>query len=455
MPLQKNCRRFWWSWGMSDWSSVKLADIADIRVSNVDKKSYPGEKSVRLCNYMDVYSHRQITNYLQFMEATANDAQIAKFKVELGDVLITKDSETPFDIGIPSVVTQSVENLVCGYHLALIKPKLNLIDPVFLSKVLASNNCAIYFSKYAAGSTRYGLSNGAIAKIPVNLPLLCKQQKIATILTSIDTAIEKTEALIEKYQKIKSGLMHDLFTRGVLPNGQLRPTREQAPELYQETKIGWIPREWDCNNLGKYLTSSPKNGYSPNEIDYWDGIYVLGLGCLTKNGFKPRQLKKANYKSAISSGAILNDGDFLISRANTPELVGLCGIYKDIGEKVIYPDLMMRISLSSVLDKFYFEQLMLHSSTRNQIKTLAVGTSSSMVKLNATSLKKLVIKVPNPKEQTKIVETIRPFESQIIVLTLQLNKLQSQKLGLMQDLLTGKVPVTVSENADSQENAYA
>jgi len=294
-----------------------------------------------------------------------------------------------------------------------------------------------------------------LSLLPIHLPVESReQQKIATILTSIDTAIEKTEALIEKYQQIKSGLMHDLFTRGVLPNGQLRPTREQAPELYQETKIGWIPKEWECGYLKRYLISPPKNGYSPNEIDYWDGIYVLGLGCLTKNGFNPKQLKKVNYKAAISSGAILNDGDILISRANTPELVGLCGIYKDIGEKVIYPDLMMRISLSSTLDKFYFEQLMLHSSTRNQIKALAVGTSSSMVKLNSTSLKKLIIKAPSPKEQMRIVETIRPFENQLVALTLQLKKLQSQKLGLMQDLLTGKVPVTVSENAD-QEEAHA
>jgi type I restriction enzyme S subunit len=304
------------------------------------------------------------------------------------------------------------------------------------------------------GSTMKHIKRSELDKFRVRVPNLKLQQKIATILTSIDAAIEKTEALIEKYQQIKSGLMHDLFTRGVLPNGQLRPTREQAPELYQETKIGWIPKEWDCDYLKRYLISPPKNGYSPNEIDYWDGIYVLGLGCLTKNGFNPKQLKKVNYKAAISSGAILNDGDILISRANTPELVGLCGIYKDIGEKVIYPDLMMRISLSSTLDKFYFEQLMLHSSTRNQIKALAVGTSSSMVKLNSTSLKKLIIKVPSPKEQMRIVETIRPFENQLVALTLQLKKLQSQKLGLMQDLLTGKVPVTVSENAD-QEEAHA
>ena len=72
--------------------------------------------------------------------------------------------------------------------------------------------------------------------------------KIARILQTIDQAIEKTEALIEKYQQIKAGLMHDLFTRGIGADGKLRPPREQAPELYQQTPIGWIPKEWDFDS---------------------------------------------------------------------------------------------------------------------------------------------------------------------------------------------------------------
>ena len=71
-----------------------------------------------------------------------------------------------------------------------------------------------------------------------------QQRRIAEILSTLDEAIEQTEALIAKMQQVKAGLMHDLFTRGVTPNGRLRPTREQAPGLYKESPIGWIPREW-------------------------------------------------------------------------------------------------------------------------------------------------------------------------------------------------------------------
>ena len=163
--------------------------------------------------------------------------------------MITKDSETPDDIGIPAVVVDDISDLVCGYHLALIKPKRELVDPVFLSKQLAA--ASDYFAQYAAGSTRYGLSNGAIANTPIPLAPLRHQQRVAAILTSLDTAIEKTEALIEKHQQIKAGLMHDLFTCGVLPNGQLRPSREQAPGLYRQTPIDWLPINWRASTCGE------------------------------------------------------------------------------------------------------------------------------------------------------------------------------------------------------------
>ncbi|MBP7492463.1 MAG: restriction endonuclease subunit S, partial [Rhodoferax sp.] len=241
---------------MSEWRQVELGQIADVRVSNVDKKTVPGEVPVQLCNYMDVYSNDYIRDHLDFMQASATVAEIARFKVALGDVLITKDSETPDDIGIPTVVIHEVDNLVCGYHVALIKPNQSLVDSMYLSKQLGRAETAGYFARYAAGSTRYGLPMSAMNRTPIALPPLTQQRKIATILSTIDTAIEQTEALIEKYQYIKAGLMHDLFTRGVLPTGQLRPLREQAPELYQETAIGRIPREWKVSRLATILRES-------------------------------------------------------------------------------------------------------------------------------------------------------------------------------------------------------
>ena len=106
------------------WQEVQLKDIAAILFSGVDKKCRPGQKKVRLCNYMDVYNNNYITADMDFMWATASDAEIEKFSLEIGDIMITKDSETPDDIGVPSVVTEKLDNAICGYHLALLKPNL-------------------------------------------------------------------------------------------------------------------------------------------------------------------------------------------------------------------------------------------------------------------------------------------------------------------------------------------
>ena len=121
---------------MTKWRTVPLQGVAEIRVSNVDKKTAAGEMPVRLCNYMDVYGNDYIRKDLPFMEATATAAEIGRFGVRRGDVMITKDSETPDDIGIPAVVVDQIENLVCGYHLAQLRPKETLVDSVLLGEAI-------------------------------------------------------------------------------------------------------------------------------------------------------------------------------------------------------------------------------------------------------------------------------------------------------------------------------
>ena len=89
------------------WKEVPLTSVADIRFSGVDKVSRSGETPVRLCNYIDVYDNDYITAGMNFMRATATCAEIERFGLQIGDVIITKDSETPDDIGVPAVVDSS------------------------------------------------------------------------------------------------------------------------------------------------------------------------------------------------------------------------------------------------------------------------------------------------------------------------------------------------------------
>ena len=117
------------------WEAKTLRDLADIHISNVDKKVHASEMPVKLCNYMDVYSNEYITSKIQFMDASASIAEVERFSLNFGDVIITKDSETPDDIGIPTVVFEKINDLVCGYHLALIRPNPDQLDSVYLATI--------------------------------------------------------------------------------------------------------------------------------------------------------------------------------------------------------------------------------------------------------------------------------------------------------------------------------
>ena len=98
----------------ANWPTYKLRDIADVRVSNVDKKTSHAETPVKLCNYMDVYANDYVTKSIDFMAASASKSEIERFCLQAGDVIITKDSETPDDIGVPAVVTDSIDGLVAA-----------------------------------------------------------------------------------------------------------------------------------------------------------------------------------------------------------------------------------------------------------------------------------------------------------------------------------------------------
>ena len=194
------------------WPIRKLRDIADIRVSNVDKKVHKTETTVRLCNYMDVYVNDYITNEIDFMQASASTNEIQRFSLKRGDVIITKDSETPDDIGVPAVVSDEIEHLVCGYHLCLIRPNTGDLNPIYLAKQLATSKIAQYFAIHANGSTRFGLPINAIENIALPFPPRSEQMMIAKILFTADKVIEQTGELLAEQQRIKTGLMQELLT---------------------------------------------------------------------------------------------------------------------------------------------------------------------------------------------------------------------------------------------------
>ena len=193
------------------WRKMRLDQAAHIIVSNVDKKTDAAEQPVRLCNYMDVYRADQIENDMQFMRATATPAQINKFGLKVGDVLITKDSETPEDIAIPSYVASTAADLVCGYHLAIIRPK-KALDGRFLKFYFDHPHTRYFFSSRANGATRFGLTVDAIESAPILLPSIEEQARISEVIGVAENKIATLRPAVDALRAEKSALMQQLLT---------------------------------------------------------------------------------------------------------------------------------------------------------------------------------------------------------------------------------------------------
>ncbi len=189
---------------------VQLKQIASVSVSNVDKKSSEEERLVRLCNYTDVYKNDLIDASLDFMKATASPSQIRAFGLRAGDSIITKDSETPDDIAVPAFVEETIEDLVCGYHLAVIRPEAEVV-PKYLFWCLASQPMRDQAAVAATGVTRFGLRQESIKSTTLDLPSTAHQGRIADFLDEetawIDRLIELREQQIELLKERRHALI--------------------------------------------------------------------------------------------------------------------------------------------------------------------------------------------------------------------------------------------------------
>jgi type I restriction enzyme S subunit len=189
-----------------------IHEVAKLSFSSVDKKSVEGEKSVRLCNYMDVFYNRRIREGMPFMKSTASDSDIKKFTLNEGDVVLTKDSETPEEIAFAAVIDEQIDNLVCGYHLAILRPDKAKVTGEYLMSAINFHPNHHQFVRLANGATRFGLGIDSLNNAVIPIPPLEEQRKIAEILQNADAGIEVINNRIEALRAQKRGLMQKLLT---------------------------------------------------------------------------------------------------------------------------------------------------------------------------------------------------------------------------------------------------
>ena len=193
------------------WEVKRLEHVASYRTSSVDKKIEDEELAVRLCNYTDVYYLDQIrASDGNFMQATASRNEISRFKLKVGDVLITKDSEDWTDIAVPALVEETADDFVCGYHLGIIRPSAQA-DPAFIYRTMQSEAVNRQLQVASSGVTRYGLPNSAVGEVLIPLPPLNEQRAIAAFLNHrterISALSSRVEVAIERLLEYRTALI--------------------------------------------------------------------------------------------------------------------------------------------------------------------------------------------------------------------------------------------------------
>ena len=242
------------------WDVRWLRTVVDMRVSNVDKHKRENELPVRLCNYVDVYKNDHINQAIPYMSATASCDEIERFRLERDDVLITKDSETWDDIGVPALVTESADDLLSGYHLALLRPFTGILGP-YLARALQSRAVAYQFHVRANGVTRYGLTHAGIRSVQIPLPPLYEQAAIVRYLDYVDGRVRRYVAakrkLIALLEEERQAVIHQAVTRGLDPNVPLKPSGVDW--------LGNVPEHWTIWR-SKRLFSPRRELARPNDI---------------------------------------------------------------------------------------------------------------------------------------------------------------------------------------------
>jgi type I restriction enzyme S subunit len=211
------------------WEVKQLSRVANVILSGLDKKYYPGEKSIKLCNYVDVYRNDFIHNGMDFMEATASGNEYANLLLKKGDVIITKDSESWDDIAVPAIVIQDLVNICCGYHLAIIRCKESCLASFYLYYLFQARFVEIQQKLRAKGVIRFSLGYQPIHDTNIVIPPLSEQSNITAYLKknieNINRLISITTNEIQSIQEYRTILISDVVT------GKLNVQNIRVPEF--------------------------------------------------------------------------------------------------------------------------------------------------------------------------------------------------------------------------------
>ena len=343
---------------MTEFKKYKLGDIADIRTSNVDKKITPNQKTVKLCNFVDVYHNWAISknNYSGFMTATASDDEISKFLLKKGQVAFTKDSETRNDIGVSTYIAEDFEDVVLGYHTALATPDERIVTGEYLNAFMHSSYIQKYFELNATGSgMRYTLSLQTLHDIPVLAPDLNTQHKIGTLLSNIDHKISVNREINRNLEELAKQIYDYWFVQFDFPNEEGKPYKSSGGKMvYNELLKREIPAGWEVKKISSQIKENIGGDWGKEKPE---GNYQLKVSCCRGADIVSMTDLPTRYILNANSSKLLKEDDIIveISGGSPTQATGRCvliskEILNSFDNKLICTNFCQAIS---ILDKDY------------------------------------------------------------------------------------------------------
>ena len=413
----------------------KLGNIATVEISGVDKKIKDGEKKIRLCNFVDVYYNWAITTarHDSFMFATANSKEISKFQLKKGQVALTKDSETRDDIGISTYIADDFDDVILGYHCALITPNKDILDGSYLNALLHTEYAKKYFAFNASGSgQRYALSVEALNSFPVPKVLLREQQRIGEIFSALDKKIELNRRINQNLETMAKQLYDYWFVQFDFPDENGRPYKSSGGKMVWNDKLKReIPVGWHCGNLFEIAVFT--NGLACQKFRPKDGEISLSV-------IKIREMHEGisadteEVTPNIPESVKVYNGDVLFSWSASLEVIlwayGLGGLNQHI----------FKVTSANEFPKsFYYFQLLDYVDI---FKKMAEARKTTMGHITQDHLQQSTIAVPDNKNiADRFEELMSPIFNQIIKLQEEIINLTKQRDELLPLLMNGQVSV--------------
>jgi type I restriction enzyme S subunit len=393
------------------WRRKSFSELADVSFSGVDKKTTPGEIPVRLCNYVDVFHNHRIHRGIDFMTATASEREVANFKLLQGDVVFTKDSETPEEIAEPAYVAEDLSGVVCGYHLAIARPKKD-VDGRFLYYAMKETGIRRQFTRSANGVTRFGLTLDAFDKIFIPTPVLEEQTRIAEILSTWDETLARLSLQIERKEKLLESI------RERLTHGAHRLCGRSSP--WPMVALSEVTRQLTERNGDRYGRD-------------------LVMGVTKAEGIVP--MREHVVAENISRYLVLPPNGFAYNpmRIN----IGSIAMSEHEGDVIVSPDYVVFACKEDRLHPRFLNHLR-RTKAWADFMTIA-GNGSVRVRIYYASLAEFEFHLPPLDEQRAIVEVLDDAEREIAALEAERAALTRQQDALATELLTGRLRAPQAE----------